>query len=562
MKSIVKHMIIFMLLGQFLCPSSGAQNIQHPDPVERVSLFTDRSVYIAGEEICFSACVVLNGSSMDGDLSRLLYLEIIDRNGNQVLGKKFRVSEFICTGVFPLPPELSTGTYYIRGYTKYMRNSGPVSFDYNQITVINPYMEDVPFEGTELKGRQAGYTIKSPYNDQDIFDIQTDKQAYGRRDSVRMEMRPRIHPDSLRSVCISVVPSHSASYKTLSFFNADTPGNDFNYKPEYHGITLSGLVIDKNSSRPLPKKILDLTILGENGDFISVYADSSGRFLFPLPGFTGQHNVYIGTRETDTAMPSILIDNDFCTQPVSIPGQSFMLTEDERITALNLARNFQISRRFRDSIPEGIPGGDKDYHDPFYGIPTETLKFDDYIQLPTVEDYFNELPYLVKVRKTEGRKHFKILGSSPELSIFQPLVLLDMVAVYEIDKILAISSMDISHIDVINEPYIKGVMTYGGIVSIFSKNNDFAGIGLPRSGIFINYDFLSPSGSFDRGPADPGIPDARNTLFWDGNFRATGNLQEEISFTTGDSPGGYEIVVRGVLHNGNSFIQKLAFRVE
>ena len=34
-----------------------------------------------------------------------------------------------------------------------------------------------------------------------------------------------------------------------------------------------------------------------------------------------------------------------------------------------------------------------------------------YVQLPTLEEYFNELPTLAKVRKRQGEKYFKILGA-------------------------------------------------------------------------------------------------------------------------------------------------------
>jgi hypothetical protein len=139
---------------------------------------------------------------------------------------------------------------------------------------------------------------------------------------------------------------------------------------------------------------------------------------------------------------------------------------------------------------------------------------------------------------------------------------MDMIAMYDIDAILSVSSKQISHIDIINEPYVKGNITYGGIISIFSKSNDFAGIDLPQCGIFISYDFLSGSKPSVSGPGDSHTPDARNTLFWNGNYQITKDAPHEISFLSGHSQGQYDIILQGVMQNGKRFSQISTFRVE
>ena len=101
-----------------------------------------------------------------------------------------------------------------------------------------------------------------------------------------------------------------------------------------------------------------------------------------------------------------------------------------------------------------------------------------------------------------------------------------------------------------------------GIVNVVSKNRDFAGIDLPRSGIFINYDFFSPEKVCDCKPRSPDLPDSRNILYWNGDLHVEECPLGEISFRTGDSTGDYAIVLQGILQNGDVFVQKLNFRVE
>jgi hypothetical protein len=312
----------------------------------------------------------------------------------------------------------------------------------------------------------------------------------------------------------------------------------------------------------LPSKKVDLTIFGKYSDFISVHTNSKGRFFFSLPYITGQANIFISTEKSDSIIPSILVDNDFCPYPVNIPYRRLTFSETEQITALNLLRNFQITRLFADESLQMTKESGNNYPDPFYGDPVTKLNINDYVQLPTLEDYFNELSYLVKIRKFQGKKYLKIQGSRPEIDIYQPLILIDMVVVYDIDLILPLSSNSISHIDIINEPYVKGNAIYGGIVSIISKNNDFGGINLPPSGAFITYDFLSNSTPVIKSSTADNIPDARNTLYWNGNLIISDDSTNEISFLTGNSQGRYDIILKGVLQNGTVFSQVFSFKVE
>lgn len=562
MKNVITHIIFLLMLSQFPGHVSMGQDISHFNHDEEIGFYTDRSLYISGENICFSATIITKNSAREKTFSKVLYVEIINQKNDQIIGEKFLVSNAICTGFIKIPPDLSTGIYYIKSYTKYMRNHGPGSFSYHKIKVLNPFESSIQIEDHDVNDQQTGTYISSGISENDVFHIETDRDVYKQSDSIVIKIIPEIHRDSLKSACLSVVPSHSNDPETILINSSRKQTKDLVYMPEYQGITLTGLLLDNNSRLPLPSRQLELSILGDNYDFISVYTNSAGRFFFPLPELRGQETVFISTRSTDSIMPSILVDNDFSPLSIDMPYQSFMLSENEKVTALNLARNLQISEQYtpdNDTLTDEIENhGDR----AFYGTPTETLNIDDYIQLQTLEDYFNELPYLVKVRKLQGKKYLKIMGSSSGIQIYEPLVLMDMIAMYNIDAILSVSSRHISHIDIINEPYVKGNITYGGIISIFSKSNDFAGIDLPQWGIFIRYDFLSGSMPVICGPGDRHMPDARNTLFWNGNLQITKDAPQEISFLSGHSQGKYDIILQGVMQNGKRFSQIVTFRVE
>lgn len=558
----ITHTIFLLLLSQILGTVSQAQEDQRSNPLEMIGFYTDRSMYISGEDIHFSATVLTQNASGEKALSKVLYVEMINQKKDQILGEKFLVEDDVSTGLIKIPRDLSSGIYYIKSYTRFMRNFGPGSFNYLQVRVLNPFEESMQVEHPEAIGQEAVISHRAGAEENKLFQIETDKTVYKPLDPVTLSIIPDVNRDSLKLTCISVVPSLAGEPAFIFTNGIEKQSRKNDYIPEYYGLTLTGLLLHNDSKLPLPSTKLELSILGENSDLIAVYTDPDGRFYFPLPRLTGQKTVFIGTEGSDSIIPSILVDNDFSPLSIDLPYLSFSLSNEEMKTALNLARNLQISEHYagRSDTLANEPENQGDR--PFYGTSTETLNTADYINLPTLEDYFNELPYLVKVRKLQGKKYLKILGSVSGIQFYEPLVLLDMISVYDLDAILSISSKQISHIDMINETYVKGNITYGGIVSIFSANNDFAGIDLPRSGLFINYDFLSASVPYDIGPVDSHIPDARNTLFWNGNFTFNSNAPHEISFLAGQSHGQYDIVVQGVLENGDSFIQIESFMIE
>jgi len=236
------------------------------------------------------------------------------------------------------------------------------------------------------------------------------------------------------------------------------------------------------------------------------------------------------------------------------------LSEDELITARKLATSFQIQKQYYQK--EAQYDSVKKYHKYFYSEPSEILYLDKYIQLLTLEECFDELPSMVKIRKRKGQKYFKITGNQSEMDIYDPLVLVDRIAVKDIDNLLKISPAGIDRIEVINVPYIKGDMIYGGIISIISKKGDFARIDLPVNGMFINYEFLTRNNDCSYNESNLlNIPDVRNTLFWEPDYLANSDESGHVEFMTSDSPGKYEIIVRAIDNNRNILIYKNSFTV-
>jgi hypothetical protein len=529
-----------------------------PEMKERVVLVTDRNLYAAGEKIHFSA-LVQSDNKADTTGSTILYCELVTPEGGRVTGSKFQVDNSIAEGSLTIPDDIHSGNYFIRGYTRFMRNYGPASFPYTLVKIVNAGRKEVQLNYEAQTIREN--LLNNEFKDDTDLVISTGRSWFHSRDTLHVSFGISWEEKNYKNVVLSVVPWDSFIENGEVTPREPRTSKEEYFYPERTGVSLTGRVINKVTGRVLTNVRVSLSILGKGHDFMAMRTDPAGRFYFLLPGYSGYRDVFICTEKSDSLNSAILIDNDYCSVPVSIPAPAFELSPEERESALNLAVNLQVSRHFTYEAPARVSDEDQKNDMPFYGKPDEVLLFDKYIGLPTLEEYFNGLPTLVKVRKRHGEKYFKVLGRQTELSEFDPMVMVDMVAIDDPQKILVLDPQKIHSIEVVNSIYIKGNQIYGGIINIITKGLDFAGIDLPSSGIFINYGFLDENRNYiSAAPliSDRNIPDARNTLFWDPEFKLPG--KNSVLITAPDTPGRYVIVLTGI-NAGTTFRKTAAFDV-
>lgn len=582
-KIIFKISFVFILFTYGYIEASG-QNITSNLNEEKISLFTDRTLYISGEQIQFAAYLYINCNSNStsyyeiksiDDLNKLskslkksqynfsntIYVELITPEGEKIAGGKFQNENSCSAGCIPIPKDIVTGMYYIRAYTRFMRNSGPDSYYYISLKIVNPSKSEILTYNYVNGSSRNSIIPKDTSNIQEFFTVSTDKEEYSIRDRVNIQIKGvNLKENTLGGLSLTVIPDFSTSDgNKIKPVTKNSLTNQY-YYPETKGISLTGKLKDSKSEKPITNTIVNLSILGNCKDFMAVKTDSFGRFFFKMPDFKGSKDVFLSTESMVDSKSTILIDNEFCQDMVSIPTPPFQLTEMERKVAFNLALNLQIASHFnKNSSKDSVKYIDK----PFYGEPQGKLIFDNYVQLPTVEDYITELIPILSIRKHQGKKHFKIYSTQSEMNFYNPLVLLDMVAIDNPEKILSVPPQRISRIEIVNAAYIKGDITYGGIISVFSKKGDFAGIDLPSSGLFLDYNFWSDcTNSYSSETLTANQPDLRNTLLWEPKITLNPENSKEISFKTSDTPGKYIVLLRGITKEGKEFTYKKSFTVQ
>ena len=559
MKAMRTQLIISGLLI-WISTLLSAQNEQ-----ERLMILTDRGHYISGEYIQFSALYTGPVESEAGTWSKILYVELVLPNGSSMGQQKVTLDRSGARGIIGIPEGLSSGTYYLKAYTRWMRNCGPEAFSYTSIQVYDAYQESVVPVDTE------GWTPTEPSNIFNQADMYAEaplecvlmSSSFSTREKIEVEFA-WMNRDVPAHASISVVKAGLQSgqniYNTICTLSEE---ENSKFLPESRGVSLTGQAVSASDQAPAAYATIYVSVLGSEREFFSNYSDSTGHFYFSFPNYRGNKDLFVSTFHPELDELELLIDRDFNNDPLQLPSFPVSLNDTlvELITEMSI--NFQISQQY---FPPQIRQAESKMSENrlFYGQPTSTIRFEDFIKLPRLEEYFTEVIPQVSVKKSRGERRFVVLGAHPDLQIYQPLVMIDGVAIFDIEAVLAVSPSLIDRVEIVNAPYIRGDVTFGGIISLISRNNDLGYIDLPSSGLLVDYLMLDPWVSDSIHPVDPDsrLPDVRNTLYWKPDMHLQPELKQKVSFYASDAMGDYEILIRGIDSRGKYFSKTVPFRVE
>jgi len=150
MKIILRKFLVFTLIGFVsfyftAAPTFGQiteiknsyarfnQNNLH----EKIYVHTDRSSYLCGEIVWFKAYLTNAANNQPLSLSKVIYVEVLNKLHQPVLQEKIAGSEGYGSGSVFLPFSLSSGNYELRAYTNWMKNFSADNYFKKNIAIIN-----------------------------------------------------------------------------------------------------------------------------------------------------------------------------------------------------------------------------------------------------------------------------------------------------------------------------------------------------------------------------------------------------------------------------------------
>ncbi len=556
---------------------------------ESYTLLTDRNMYAVGEKILFSAFNTSPTSIQDACWSRVIYVHLLRADGSSVAEEKYPLACSMASGFLYVPDHILTGNYYLCAYTKWMRNFSPSQFSFVPLTIINPFNPELDRSSLSAEGTHSPDSLIPEMSTSGMeafrmLECTPDKGIYRRGEEIHVSIHsPGTPGQTAARVCLSVAREGMVdtllNYVVHSMDDSSWSKPEPGYLPEIDGLSLSGRILAGDPPKEIENARVELSVFGDNPNFMAYNTNPDGSFYYRIDSFAGSREMFIAGRHSEHPNLELRIDNDFTSPRISFPAKPFYLDEDQRRLAREIMLNMQLDKLFSpsDSIvePGNLPGSE---NESIHGLKVRKLLVDDYIELPNLREVFIELfPEVQPV--TRGEKTYLSFRANEQMMIalsnVEPLILVDQVPVYDLDKMLALPPNRILSIEVIDDLYVIGKTTYGGFINIISKNGDMGGIDLPENSLFFRYQGFpdlpgeeSYSGDRNEEPSnnDPepeskGM-DFRNCLHWEPDLSLVPGQTRDIRFHSIDQPGMYRVIVRGIGEDGSHLYGQCTFRIK
>ena len=566
---------------------------------EEIFVRTDRDIYISGEEVWFKAYTLNGLANTQDDISKVVYLELLDKNNFPLRQVKVKIEKSSGSASFILPDNISSGNYLIRAYTNWMKNFSTDEFFYRTISVINPFESidhlKIPpdnkssdsvnaiagaqqqgsiydIEGNQIIKRFSAGDNKKVIN----YKITLDKPVYGSRERIRMEISASDMAGNPVETSLSVSvaksgvvnsPGVSSFYRTGSadsrIHRVDGPEN----LAELEGHIISGYLRLKTTDEPLKNTDISLSFVGKTARCQFSKTDDKGAFNFVVKE-SGLNEIVIQPLSPDISGYYIELNQPFSSifskfKPAEFYLDSSRLDQINKvIISMQVNNIYEPFRQTRsDESTTVIPD--------FYGKPESTIIMADYIELTSLKEVVKELLPNVYTLKQNGKHDFKLINKFRGQPFEnKPLVLVDGVPVYDFEKVLSINSKEIEKAEIINTMYFISGNVFDGIVSFITKKANLGVMEFDNSifrqayeGCQVQNSFYSPDYSA-AATKDKHIPDFRNTLYWKPDLQTGKDGKGEIEFFTSDESSDYEIVVEGISPDGKTGYNSASFRVK
>jgi hypothetical protein len=561
---------------------------------EELFVRTDRDIYTTGEQVWFKVYMLNGLAHKPSDLSKVVYLEMLDKNNFPLKQIKVKTDNFSGSSSFILPDNVSSGNYIIRAYTSWMKNFPVDQFFYKTIAVINPFESidhlKLPSDSAGSIADGVSQSIITDENGNNIitrtdpagnkmkikYKITPGKPEYSSREKVVLEVYATdmagnpVETDLSVSVAKSVLVNSTDQTSFYSFSPVDKiisrVGGQENIA-ELEGHLISGTLRLKTTDEPLKDIELSLSFVGKTALCQFGKTDKNGQFNFIIKE-SGLNEIVIQPLSQDIMGYYIELNQPFSNTFSKFRAGTFFL-DSSRIDEINkVIVSMQINNIYEPFRQSG-PAEPNTVMPDFYGKPENSVKMADYIELTSLREAVKEIIPNVSTLKQNGKYDFKLTNKFKGQPFENmPLILVDGVPVYDFEKVLSINSKEIERTDVINTRYFYSENVFDGIVSFITKKGNLSAMEFDNSifrqvyeGCQVQQSFFTPDYTTAT-TKDNRIPDYRNTLYWKPDVHTGKDGKAEIGFFTSDETGNYNIVVEGISSVGETGYAKASLKVK
>lgn len=337
--------------------------------------------------------------------------------------------------------------------------------------------------------------------------------------------------------------------------------------PEYRGHLVRGVVLD-SAGKPAAGIASYLASIGKNIQLYTGRSKQNGEVQFEMKDFWGAKKVIVQTNTQFDSTFRINIQDPFSKNFSNRDLPAFTLQPVISKTLVNRSISMQVQDIYHgeSTLKFKTTGVDSTA---FYGKADETYFLDDFTRFPVMEEVMREYVPGVMVRKRRDGFHFLVLDDVRK-GLFQdnPLVLLDGLPIFDIDKIMAFDPLKVKKLEVVRRKYSFGPLVFPGIVSYSTYAGDLGGFQLDPKSVSIDYEglqrervYYTPQYENEKSRASR-LPDQRNLLLWEPTISLNAGEKKQIEFFTSDLTGEYTVVIEGISSDGACGSTTMSFNVK
>jgi hypothetical protein len=340
----------------------------------------------------------------------------------------------------------------------------------------------------------------------------------------------------------------------------------FGFLPEYNDHLINAKITNTLTGMPAKNIVAYLSVPGKRVQLYASRSDSLGRLVFNTKQLFGPGEVVAQTNSERDSTYRIDVLSPFSEQYSKYPAPQFSVAPglqkalEEHSLGMQVQNLYAINKikRFYD------PGVDSSG---FFARPYKTYLLDNYTRFTTMEEVLREYVREDNIVRSRGRYHIKVLNEKGFLD-GDPIVLLDDVPVFNIDKVMAIDPLKVRKLEVIRDRYFYGPTVNEGVFSFTTYKGDLGGVEIDPHAVVLDYEglqlkreFYSPVYDTEKA-AGSRVPDFRNLLFWSADVNTNTTGKGQLSFYTSDQKGKYAVSVQGISEDGDAAAQYFSFEVK
>lgn len=337
----------------------------------------------------------------------------------------------------------------------------------------------------------------------------------------------------------------------------------FRFAPEHEGHIIEGKVIDKNSGSRAAHIRVFLSVPGVHFKFTSAVSNDTGEVFFDVKDAYGLGELVVQTAKEDS-MYHVEIADPFSNEISSLNAPQLSLSDSDllQLSQSNLAMQVQNAytinqlNTFTSPVIDTLP---------FYGFADSRYDLDDYTRFNTMEEVLREYITGLDVRIRQSNYYLHALDLN-HVMLFDdnPLVLVDGVPIFDMNKVIAYNPLKIKKAEVVKRKFLLNSFTADGILSYTTYKGDLDGFPFEPGSLELSYDGLQLQRTFyapqyaTAEQRQSRLPDYRTTLYWAPQITGT---DKQISFYTSDVKGKYIAVVQGIDNSGHTSYSTTEFEV-